>query len=784
MKRTGGRKHSPINCQLSIVNCQFKKKYIVIGLPIAILLLFYVFCLPRNLYEVSYSTVVTDRNNELLGARIADDGQWRFPSRENVPEKMKVCMLEFEDRHFYRHWGVNPLAIGRAIVQNIKERRIVSGGSTITMQTIRLARNKPRTIGEKIIEMIWASRLEFRYSKERILALYASHAPYGGNVVGLDAAAWRYFGHSADQLSWAEAATLAVLPNAPAMIHLSKSREALLKKRNRLLLRLYKQNLLDISTYDLAISESLPEEPLPLPQTAPHLVSYFYKNRKGEQSTSTIDRSIQIQVENLLERWNDEFRRSDIRNMAAIVMDVRTNEVMAYCGNVRFNDSQSGNQVDVIQAPRSTGSILKPFLYAACLQEGELLPHTLMADIPVNINGFSPQNFNLQYEGAVPASEVIARSLNIPSVHMLRQYSVPKFYNYLKQIGLKTLTKPASHYGLSLILGGAEATLWDISGGYSDMARSLLGLPHIPSSLLLQDNSSKSTEAHIFKPGAVWQTFNAIKEVNRPEEIDWRVIPSMQTIAWKTGTSYGFRDAWAVGVTPRYVVGVWVGNASGEGKPGLVGARTAGPVMFDIFNILASSRWFETPYSEFIEAEVCHYSGHLKGRFCEETDTLLILPVAQRTQTCPYHHLVNLTTDEKQRVYENCIGSEATVQRNWFTLPPAWEWYYKQHHPEYKPLPPFKPGCGEDTRKPMQFIYPDMNARILLPKQLDGTPGQITFELVHSNNNATVYWHLDESYITATQDFHKVSLIPEKGKHSMTVVDDEGNVYSVTFYIE
>lgn len=751
---------------------------------LVLLAVLYVFCLPRQLFKVSYSTVVTDRHGELLGARIADDGQWRFPARDTIPEKMEKCLVEFEDRHFYRHWGVNPLAIGRAVVQNWKEKRVVSGGSTITMQTIRLARNKPRTIGEKIIEAIWATRLEFRYSKERILALYASHAPFGGNVVGLDAAAWRYFGHPANQLSWAEAATLAVLPNAPAMIHLSRSREALLNKRDRLLKRLYDNKVIDRSAYELALSESLPAEPLPLPQIAPHLVSRFYQTHKGRQSVTTVDKGTQQRVEELLERWNDEFRRSDIRNMAAIVIDIRTNEVIAYCGNVRFQESGSGNQVDVIQAPRSTGSILKPFLYCAALQEGEILPHTLLPDIPVNINGFSPQNFNLNYEGAVPASEVIARSLNIPSVQLLRQYSVPKFYTFLKQIGLTTLQKPAGHYGLSLILGGAESTLWDVTAAYSDMGRILSGLPSNALSLLADEEEPDQQKKSPFQRGAVSQVFDAIKEVNRPEEIDWRMIPSMQTVAWKTGTSYGFRDAWAVGVTPRYVVGVWVGNASGEGKPGLVGARTAGPVMFDIFNLLPSSRWFETPYDEFTEAEVCRKSGHLKGRFCEDAGTALILPVGLRTTTCPYHHVVNLTPDETQRVYENCIGAEATIQRSWFTLPPAWEWYYKQHHPEYRQLPPFKPGCGEDARQTMQFIYPEMNARVFLPKQMDGSPGEITFELVHTNPRATVYWHLDENYLTLTQDFHKVSLIPSKGKHSMTAVDDEGNTLSLTFYVE
>ena len=750
---------------------------------LAFLVTGYIFCLPRHLFHVPYSTVVTDRNEELLGARIASDGQWRFPPRNTTPEKIKECLITFEDKHFYHHWGVNPFAIGRAFYQNVKNKRIVSGGSTLTMQTIRLARNESRTFREKLIEMIWATRLEFRASKEEILSMYISHAPFGGNVVGLDAAAWRYFGHSADDLSWAESAMLAVLPNAPAMIHLSKGRKTLLDKRNRLLKQLLEKKTIDSSTYELAISEPLPDEPHPLPQIAPYLVSRFYQERNGEYSRSTINKGIQTQIEDLAERWSNEFGRSDIRNLAILVIDIPSNQVVAYCGNVHFDRKQGGNQVDVIQAPRSTGSILKPFLYYAMLQEGSLLPDMLLLDVPVNINGFTPQNFSMQFEGAVPASEALARSLNIPAVTMLQRYGVPKFHSFLQQIGLKTINRSSSHYGLSLILGGAEATLWDVTNAYAMMGRSLLQLPQRSCSLLLP--TSRITEStDPFQPGAVWQTFDALKEVNRPEEIDWKSIPSMQTIAWKTGTSYGFRDAWAVGVTPRYAVGVWVGNATGEGKPGLVGAQTGGPVLFDIFNLLPASSWFTRPAGIFVEAEVCRKSGHLKGRFCDETDTLLVLPAGLRTEACPYHHLVTLSADESQRIYENCANTEPTLRKSWFTLPPVWEWYYKQHHPEYKPLPPFKAGCGEDTFQPMQFIYPPMNARIKLPKQLDGSKGFLTVELAHSNPNATIFWHLDETYQAQTQDFHKISLQPAAGKHSLTAVDGEGNTISTTFFVE
>ncbi|MDR1814661.1 MAG: penicillin-binding protein 1C [Tannerella sp.] len=745
---------------------RWKMRYII-----ALMLIVYLFCLPKQLFDVPFATVVTDRNGELLGARIAADGQWRFPPCENAPEKFAKCLILFEDRYYKYHFGVNPFSVIRALKQNIAAGRTVSGGSTITMQTVRLARGKKRTAGEKIIEMMLATRLECRYSKREILALYASYAPFGGNVVGIDAAAWRYFGHPSDQLSWAEAAVLAVLPNAPSMINPSKNRSALLEKRNKLLQSLYNEHVIDNIDFELALSEELPSEPLPLPQTAPHLVTYYAKNEAGKTVKTSIDRNLQIQSEEILERWHNELIRSDIRNLAALVIDVRTGEAVAYCGNVCFDSGNSANQVDIIRSPRSTGSILKPLLYCAALEEGAILPHTLLPDIPLNINGFTPQNFNMQYDGAVPASKVISRSLNVPSVFLLREYGVPKFYDYLKTAGITTLDKPSSHYGLSLILGGAEATLWDVAFAYCSMARAL--------------NEIQNHVGAGYK-GAVWQVFDAIKEVNRPEEIDWRYIPSMQTIAWKTGTSYGFRDAWAVGVTSRYVVGVWVGNANGEGKPELVGARTAGPVMFDIFNMLPSSPWFDCPEDEFTEAVVCRRSGHLANRYCDETDTMLILPAGLNTEPCPYHTFINTTADGRFRVFENCMAENGqAVRRSWFVLPPVWEWYYKQHHPEYLPLPPFLQGCGGESQSPMAFIYPQNgNARVYLPRQLDGSEGGVTFELAHSNAKATVFWHLDENYLGSTLDFHKLTVSPPKGKHTITVIDNDGNTLSTAIIVE
>ncbi|WP_370457686.1 penicillin-binding protein 1C [Dysgonomonas sp. ZJ709] len=762
-----------------------------------ILLIWYILSLPSPLFDVPYSTVVSDRDNELLGARIADDQQWRFPPSDSIPDKYKTCLIEFEDQHFRYHWGVNLLSVARAAKQNVAKGRIVSGASTITMQTIRLSRKESRTFGEKLIEVILATRLEFSCSKDEILNLYASHAPMGGNVVGIEAASWRYFGHDIKYLSWAEAATLAVLPNSPSLMHFGKNRDKLLTKRNKLLEQLYSKGIIDKIDYELATSELLPPHPLALPQTAPHLVTKLYKEEGGKHIISTIDKYQQERTESILTRWNAEFAQNGVNNIAALVIDIEKNEVIAYCGNVHFEKSISANQVDVIQAPRSTGSILKPFLYCAMLQEGQLLPNQLLADVPINLNGFAPKNFSLQYDGAAPASEALARSLNVPFVVSLRNYSVPKFYNLLKEAGMTTLSRSADNYGLSLILGGAEGKLWDISCMYLQMAQSVNDFnddgryyQHKPLAYILKDDNNEKGDRNrqpIFTAGASWLTLEALTNVNRPEEIDWRSIPSMQKIAWKTGTSFGFRDGWAVGVNPKYVVGVWVGNSDGEGRPGLTGARTAGMVLFDIFNSLPQSRWFAQPTDDLVQAETCRESGCLKSINCPESsaDTTWIPKKGLDAAVCAYHKLVHLSEDMQYQVYEDCAGSRGIVHTSWFILPPSWEWYYKEQHPVYRALPPYSPECRKDSNvKLMEFIYPFPNTTVNLPKQLDGSEGQIVFELAHRSPHNRVFWHLDNEFIGETKDFHKKEYTPSKGEHRLTVVDETGASLSIKFSVK
>lgn len=768
-----------------------------IGIPICLVLtIWYILCLPSPLFNDPYSTVVVDRNGELLGARISSDQQWRFPESDTIPEKYKISLIAFEDRAFRYHWGVNPFSIFRAIKQNISQNRIVSGGSTITMQTIRLMRKEKRTFGEKFIEMILATRIEFSHSKDDIIRLYASHAPMGGNVVGVEAASWRYFGHSANSLSWAEAATLAILPNAPSIMHFGRNRNLLVSKRNNLLKRLYQDGKIDEIDYQLALSEPMSPNPVPLPQIAPHLVTRIHMEKGGKRIVSTIEKHQQERIENILAKWNAEFMQNGIKNLAALVIDIRSNEIISYCGNVDFYKNNSGNQVDIINSPRSTGSILKPFLYCSALQEGLLLPDQLISDVPINLNGFAPKNFSLNYDGAVHASDALARSLNVPYVLLLKKYSFIKFYHLLKKSGMTTLNRSADSYGLSLILGGAEGTLWDISGMYLQLAQNLNNYntdgryyKYMPPTYILTDKDKIKKEViknPLYSAGAAWRTLEVLTDVVRPEELDWKMIPSMQKIAWKTGTSFGFRDGWAVGLNSGYLVAVWVGNADGEGRPGLVGARTAGMVMFDIFNFLPTKRWFSVP-NDLVKAEICHESGYLKGVNCPDAsiDTVLISPKGLDGNVCPYHKLVHLSEDGQYQVYQDCAGKRGIIHTSWFILPPSSEIYYKDKHPSYKALPPYSPEClDEGHNSLMEFVYPFPNMTISLPRQLDGSEGSVIFEIAHREPSNRVFWHIDNDYVGETQYFHKKDCHPSKGEHRLTVVDEKGERKSIKFIIK
>ncbi len=752
----------------------------------ALLLLLFLIVPPAH-FEDPCSTLLLDRKGKLLCAKVAEDGQWRFPEPERLPEKYVKAVLTYEDAWFRFHPGINPVSVANALVRNIRAGRIVSGGSTITMQVARLSRhNPPRNLWSKLVEALIALRTELTHRKPTILNMYAAHAPFGSNVVGIEAASWRYFGIPPDRLSWAQAATLAVLPNTPSLIYPGKNQERLLRKRNELLDRMCKKQVIDRETCELAKSEPVPGPPHAIPRIAPHLLERAAREgRTGQRIISTLDASLQQRCDEIIQRYHELLSANSVSNAAALVLSTKTGEVLAYIGNTRVRGDQEGGDVDMVTARRNFGSLTKPFLYAAMLNEGLLLPDMLVSDIPVSFQGYSPNNFQKTFEGMVPAGEVLARSLNVPSVILLKSYGIGKFNALLKDLGMTTLTYPPEHYGLSIILGGAEGTLWELTSMYASLGYRLemKGTDSLYAHYVLDAPVSGSAfyPGRLF-PSSVWFTLNAITEVKRPDDNGTLKYFSMsQKTGWKTGTSYGSRDAWAIGVTPEYTVGVWIGNADGEGRPGVTGISCAAPVMFDIFGLLPSSDWFSEPSADLKTARICRKSGCIAGTDCPEPEMRKVPAVASLTKACSYHKPVHLDPTERWRVTDKCMSPSEMITTNWFVLPPVQEWFYRQVHADYRPLPPFMEGCRDrlSGQNPIGLIYPYPGTKIYLPVKGDQQRSKAIWKATHRDPGATLYWHLDNRFLAKTTGTHAVEVETVPGIHTLTLVDEEGESLTV-----
>lgn len=773
---------------------------------ILLLLAFWAF-VPVVSFDDPLSTVVLDRDGELLGASIAADGQWRFGVAEAVPEKFEAAITCFEDRRFGWHPGVDPLALARAAASNLRQGRVVSGGSTLTMQVVRLSRKgRPRTMVEKAIEGVLALRLTLSLSKKQVLGLYAAYAPFGGNTVGLDAAAWRYFGRDARQLSWAETAALAVLPNAPALVHPGRNRDRLLAKRDRLLETLRERGVIDAMTADLARREPLPPAPAPVPMLAPHLVARlrleqgvrrFHAGDASPWVRTTLRKPVQERVAEIVGRHRRVLDESGVSNAAALVLDVPTGEVLAYVGNQwppRGGD-EHGEHVDVVPAARSTGSILKPLLYASMLEAGEVLPAQLVPDVPTHIGSFHPENFDRAYSGAVPAARALARSLNVPAVRMLRAHGVERFAAVLRRLGVTTLTRPGDHYGLALILGGAEGSLWDVTGVYAGVARSALAATpdaargaFFAPTVTPRDLGRPGPGASPLSPAASYLTLQAMLEVERPgDELSWRAFSSARKVAWKTGTSYGFRDAWAVGVTPRHAVGVWVGNADGEGRPGLTGQQAAAPILFSLFESLPAGGWFPSPPRGLEDVDVCARSGMRASPQCEGRRAELVPPAGLDSPPCSFCRLLHTDATGEWQVHGDCEPVAALRTVSWFVLPPALETHYRRVHADYRPPPAFRADCrgalGPSGSASLSFVYPREEAFVYVPVEMDGSVGRVVFEAAHRDPEARVFWHLDDAFEGETRELHQMALAPRPGPHVLVLVDERGETVRRRFTV-
>jgi penicillin-binding protein 1C len=753
-------------------------------IPIPGLILIYCFwiAIPTPLFDTPLSTILVDKEDRLLNAQIASDGQWRFPYHGELPETYRTALRLYEDRNFFIHPGFDPIALIRASFLNFKYKKRISGGSTLTMQTVSLSRGrKSKHILDKLTELFLAFRIEISYSKKSIMQLYAANAPFGGNVVGIDAASWRYFNKAKSSLSWAEAALLAVLPNNPALIHPGRNREQLKIKRDRLLWRLHQYGYLSEMDLSLSMDEPIPIQPIPLPQWSPHLLHYVQKNNKTDAISKhffkvSIDLSIQQKVHNIVQQYHQRYTRQHIHNIAVLVINMDDGKVLSYLGNSAYGQDTEDHAgfVDIIQAPRSPGSLLKPFLYNWALEDGLILPHSLLSDVPVFMSGFRPENYHKQYVGAIPAHQALSRSLNIPFALLLKEYGVDKLHRQLKQLSFQYLHPHSDHHGLALILGGVETTLWELSQAFRLMGLAARNKEKIQGLSVSADNTGVKTlqPTRYFHPGAAWWTLEAMSGLERPgEHGQWRRFQSAKKISWKTGTSHGYRDAWTIGMNANYLIGVWVGNASGEGRPGIIGIEAAAPIFFDIFKILSDDLWFEKPNHYLQAIEVCAESGYLPNANCP-TQIMGIPKIPLISPQCTFHKSVPISENLAPDGQENVI-----THRVVFELPPTQAYYFQKVNPGYRTWEQTS-SLSSQNDKHMQWIYPKPGMILQLSAQSTGLNHEALLSIAHNRSNAKVFWFLDSDLMGITTESHQLKISPPTGSFILTCTDEYGNSIS------
>ncbi|MDD4953167.1 MAG: penicillin-binding protein 1C, partial [Desulfovibrionaceae bacterium] len=718
-----------------------------------------------------YSLTITDTDGQLLRVYLNHAQQWILPPETTpaVPLKLIAALTTFEDRQFFRHWGYSLPALVRAVGQNLSQGRIVSGGSTLTMQAARLTAPQARTLWAKAGELLTALKLELVASKTDILKLYLSQAPFGGNIRGLAAAGWKYFGKPAADLTWAESALLAVLPNAPGLITLDKTPGPLTAKRNHLLQLLVDNGLLPAADLATALDEPLPDGTRAFPQLAPHAADRLRQAGAANLVRTTLSLPLQSKVDALAAYHNHVLREAGIRNLAVVVAETATGKVRAYLGSQDFGGDTG--QVDGVQAPRSTGSLLKPFLYALAIDRGLLTPDALLRDLPTNFGAYAPKNASQEYAGLVPLKEALIRSLNVPAVLTLESYGVADFWEFLHKAGLTHLVRSAKDYGLPLILGGAEASVWEIAGLYRT-----LGQNGRRSDLTLREDQPSRPGPALFSPGAAGQIQDILREVRRPGvQTWWHQLAGYTPLAWKTGTSFGQKDAWAAGVSPEWTVVVWAGNFTGEGNPGLTSVGGAAPLLFDVFNALPRhDGWFEHAASETEDLQLCADTGYQAGPDCPTTLTARV-PVGTQVLLCPYHQTIYTTADGQWRVDSESWGREGGLKKAVLIYPPEVLQHLRQSGRVLPPVPPWKPGSSGQTAG-LALLYPPEGAKLVLPIDLDGHRQALTLRAAQALAQEKVFWYLDGRYLGVTQGQHSQTVSGlSPGQHQLLLLDGRGN---------
>ncbi|GAB3923519.1 penicillin-binding protein 1C [Larkinella terrae] len=726
-----------------------------------------------------YSTIVTAADGTILHAFLSDDDKWRLVTElDEITPVLRKTILHKEDNYFYYHPGFNPVSMARAVFRNLTTGRRTSGASTITMQVVRLLEPRKRTYGSKIIELFRAVQLELFYSKDEILQLYLNLIPYGGNVEGIKSASMLYFGKPPQLLSLAEITTLTIIPNRPSSLRLGLNNKLIVQERNRWLNRFAKTGLFTAEAINDALNEPLDAHRRALPKLAPHLSLRLKKSQPDQPIIHTLVKpNRQAQAEQLVANYVGRVRSMNIHNAAVLVIDNQTMAVEAYVGSADFANSYDGGQVDGVRAVRSPGSTLKPLLYALAFDKGMMTPKTVLNDVPTSFSGYEPENYDRQFYGPITVESALANSLNVPAVKTLQQLSTPTFVESLKKAGFETIKKQSKGLGLSVILGGCGVTLEELTRLFAAFANG--GQIGNLNFVAPNESDAPAKKSRLISEDAAFLIMNTLTQITRPD------LPNnfdnsyhLPRIAWKTGTSYGRRDAWSIGYNKRYTVGVWVGNFSGEGVPELSGANIATPLLFTIFNTIdynSSSGWFRMPKSLSMR-QVCAETGDVPGETCEHKIVDYAIMGVSPYRRCQHQKAVWTNATGTVSYCAHCLpendGSDDAVRRFFPNLAPELIAFYESRRIPYPKIPPHNPACTRVfAQQGPQIVSPNDGSEYFInPHQ----PQQLQLSCQADNEVKVVYWYLNDKLYRKAAPTEGVFFSPQPGALKISCADDKG----------
>ena len=741
------------------------------------------FPLPKEKLTRESSVFVNSREGILLRAFSSPDQFWRRPIKlEDLPENLISSVMVCEDRWFYYHPGFNPVSIVFALIDNLKAGRSVRGGSTITMQIARMIEPKKRTITNKMIELFRALQLELAYSKKELLEFYFNLVPYGGNIEGIGAASFFYFNKKPEDLSISEVAILVTIPVRPAEFRPDLYPKKCRQRRDKALARMYRENIITEDKYHSALEEEIPCERTRLPFSAPHFCQTIATSYPDSVViNSTVNSNIQNICERLGNLHHTKLKQKNINNLSVVVIDNKSGELLAMIGSPDFYDKGYGGQVNGALAPRSPGSALKPFIYALGFEDGLISPELKLEDIPVNYAGYSPENYDKEYHGLVSVSEALINSFNVPAVNLTAEIGLRRFYNFLKTGGIGSLTRGYYQYGLPLILGSGEVSLLELSNLYVSLAR---GGVYRDIVFLMDNNNIEETR--LLSEESCYLVSEILSRLKRPDlPTCWEFTEDKPKIAWKTGTSYGRKDAWTIGYNPIFTVGVWAGNFSAKGSVDIVGAEIAAPLMFDIFNEIMPANehvWFDRPDNLLIR-RVCATSGYPASKYCSETIEELYIPGVSPVQKCNIERKIYVNIESGKRLTPDCLYGfdyeESIVQ---FWPPRLATWLSRRGG--YVPLPPFDESCQNvSNAEPPIIISPDNNGQYVVVDYMPLEYQHIMLEASSFSGAGKIDWFINNRHFASSNSGEKLFYLSKEGKHTVMCVDELGRSSSLIFEV-